>query len=374
MTSDGTWTYTWEHGRELATMSNGGATWRNTYNADGLRTRRTNLLTVYNYIYNGSSLSQMTVSRTLGSNTATTLYFTYDASGTPMSVTYNGTNYYYATNIQGDVTAILDTSGTAVVEYTYDAWGKILTTTGSMASTLGKHNPLRYRGYVYDTETGLYYLQSRYYDPKVGRFLNADAFTSTGQGLLGNNMFTYCQNNPVNLVDPSGDFPWGVVLPIAIPALINGVTRGISAWITSGSIRDAGIEFLIGLADGALSSFSTWFGYIIAAFDTAKTITEFKSNGASDLEAITAGGVSLLGGMGFGSTGDKIVDYFVDAIFGFGKSLSIDGSIEAWKRNIQDNQIVFSPTSNSIPSSIRNTGRNSGSGGSSAVCYIAFSY
>lgn len=110
MLSDGTWTYTWEHGRELATMSNGTTTGTFAYNADGLRTRRTNGSTTYNYIYNGSSLSQMTV-------VSNTLYFAYDASGTPMSVTYNGTNYYSATNIQGDVTAILNISGTAVVQY-----------------------------------------------------------------------------------------------------------------------------------------------------------------------------------------------------------------------------------------------------------------
>ena len=187
-------------------------------------------------------------------------------------------------------------------------------------------------------------------------------------------MFAYCRNNPVNYSDPSGSIPWGIILPVVIPGLINGLTRGISTWITSGSIRDAGKEFGIGFADGALSSFSKWFGYIIAAFDTIKIITEFKSNGASDLEAITAGGISLLGGIAFGSTGDKIVDYVIDVIFGFGKSLSVDGTIEAWKRNIQDNQIVFSPTGNSVPSTIRNTGRNGGVGGSGVTCYIAFSY
>lgn len=74
------------------------------------------------------------------------------------------------------------------MEYTYDAWGNLLSTTGGMALTLGAYNPLRYRGYVYDTETGFYYLQSRYYDPELGRFLNADVLVSTGQGLLGNNM------------------------------------------------------------------------------------------------------------------------------------------------------------------------------------------
>ena len=129
-----------------------------------------------------------------------TLYFAND------TVTYNGTTYYYVKNLQGDIVAILDSSGTAVVEYTYNAWGVLLSTTGSMASTLGVHNPLRYRGYIYDPETALYYLQSRYYDPDVGRFINADAFASTGQGILGNNMFAYCRNNPVSRIDPSGTY------------------------------------------------------------------------------------------------------------------------------------------------------------------------
>ena len=198
MASDGTWSYTWEHGRELASMTGGGTTWSFTYDADGMRTARTNGSTTYSYVYNGGSLSSMTV----GGNT---LYFSYDASGTPLSVTYNGTEYYYATNLQGDVVAILDDDGDAVVSYTYDAWGRPLTTTGDLSSTLGTHNPLRYRGYVYDHETSLYYLQSRYYNPTIGRFLNADAFASTGQGLLGNNMFAYCMNNPTNGCDPCGN-------------------------------------------------------------------------------------------------------------------------------------------------------------------------
>ena len=210
--SDGVWAYTWEHGRELAAMSNGSTTWTNTYNADGLRTRRTNGSTTYNYIYNGGSLTQMTV----GSDT---LYFAYDVSGTPMSVTYNGTNYYYATNLQGDVTAILNTSGTAVVQYTYDAWGSPLSITGTMAETLGVVNPLRYRGYVFDSETQFYYLQSRYYDPELGRFLNADAYASTGQGILGNNMFAYCNNNPICRIDPSGDL-WAEIIVAAIMCIV----------------------------------------------------------------------------------------------------------------------------------------------------------
>ena len=138
---------------------------------------------------------------TVGENT---LYFSYNAAGTPMSVKYGSEEYFYTTNIQGDVTGIVNSNGVTVVTYTYDAWGRQLSCTGSMAGTLGVINPLRYRGYVYDQESGLYYLQSRYYDPNLGRFINADGLISTGQGLLGNNMFAYCGNNPVMRIDPSG--------------------------------------------------------------------------------------------------------------------------------------------------------------------------
>ena len=136
--------------------------------------------------------------------TTETLNFTYDASGTPMSVKYDNTTYYYVVNIQGDIMAILNTSGTAVVEYTYDAWGKQYSTNGTLADTLGEVNPLTYRGYVYDHDSGYYYLQSRYYDPEMGRFINGDSYASTGLGILACNMFAYCGNNPCIHIDPTG--------------------------------------------------------------------------------------------------------------------------------------------------------------------------
>lgn len=205
-TNDGTWAYTWMQGRQLSRMkqlSNSSNDWYFTYNADGMRTKRVCGSTVYTYVYNGSQLAQMTYNDIV-------LDFTYDAGGRPATVVYDDDVYYYVLNLQGDVMAILNSSGTAVVQYTYDAWGKLLSTTGSMASTLGLYNPLRYRGYVYDTELGLYYLQSRYYNPTWGRFINADALVSTGQGILGNNMFAYCNNNPVNYADESGCVPQAV--------------------------------------------------------------------------------------------------------------------------------------------------------------------
>ena len=106
-------------------------------------------------------------------NGTTTWTYSYDANGKPIAVNYSGSNYYYALNLQGDVVAILNNSGVAVVQYTYDAWGRHLSISGTMASTLGQYNPFRYRGYIYDSETGLYYLQSRYYNPTMTVILSA---------------------------------------------------------------------------------------------------------------------------------------------------------------------------------------------------------
>lgn len=169
-------------------------------NANGMRTSRTNGTTTYNYVYDGSLLKELTVG-------ANTLRFTYDASGTPLTVTFNGITYYYVTNLQGDVTAILTQARNPVVNYTYDAWGNILTFSGSLATTLGRYNPLTYWGYVYDQETGLYYLQSRYYDPEIGRWINVDSQLNTSLGMLGYNMFAYCLNNPSNMADFGGNKP-----------------------------------------------------------------------------------------------------------------------------------------------------------------------
>ena len=92
----------------------------------------------------------------------------------------------------------------ACVSHTYDAWGNILSITGGLASTVGQINPFRYRGYYYDSETDLYYLNSRYYDAEVGRFINADGIVGANGGLQGYNMFSYCNNSPVMFYDPSG--------------------------------------------------------------------------------------------------------------------------------------------------------------------------
>ena len=182
-------------------------TWNFTYNSDGMRIGRADDLYEFSYIYNGSQLTQMT-------SYGFTLCFTYDASGKPMTVTLDGTLYYYVTNLQGDVVGILDANGNQVATYTYDAWGNF---TVESYDTIASFNPLTYRGYVYDYETELYYLQSRYYDPEVGRFINADNYPSNGQGLLSSNMFIYCLNNPTIMVDQNGEYP--TVMPFVTDGL-----------------------------------------------------------------------------------------------------------------------------------------------------------
>lgn len=156
---------------------------------------------IHQYIYAGGKLLRETIS---DGTTTKTLDFTYDNVGMPYTLIYNdGTTtatYYYITNLQGDVMYLVDASGNEVAAYDYDPYGKIISATGDLAEI----NPLRYRGYYYDTETGFYYLQSRYYDPEISRFINADSYASTGQGLIGCNMFVYCKNNPVNRIDPDG--------------------------------------------------------------------------------------------------------------------------------------------------------------------------
>ena len=125
-----------------------------------------------------------------------------------------GTRYYYVKNLQGDITMLVDENGSVAARYTYDHQGAVVSVlrgNGAPATDpyhIANLNPLRYRGYVYDTDSGLYYLQSRYYDPDTGRFINADVYCDTGNSVLSTNMFAYCENNPVNFVDPSGTDAW----------------------------------------------------------------------------------------------------------------------------------------------------------------------
>ena len=208
--NDGTWTYTWQAGRQLKQMSAEGTSVSFKYDHNGMRVQKVVEQSWYpeitNYTYHGKILTHMMVDYTDFDEVAhqDKLHFYYDAQSRPAKVSYNGAIYTYAHNLQGDVVGLLDSSGTLVVEYKYDAWGKLLSTTGTLADTLGKRNPFRYRGYVYDEETELYYLQNRYYRFVWIRFINADSNVDRRKIISILNQFAYCSNNPIMYRDPSG--------------------------------------------------------------------------------------------------------------------------------------------------------------------------
>ena len=194
-------TFTWTQGRRLATAKVGSTNISYTYDMAGVRSSKTVGSTKYDF----TTLSGLVTRQTGGGKT---IDFVYDENNQPLAMKYNNTLYYYVLNAQGDVVRIVNSSRSVVASYTYDPWGKIISSSGTLADI----NPLRYRGYYYDSETGFYYLQSRYYDPEIGRFINADSYASTDMvGLLSTNMFSYCENNPVMRVDPTGELFWDIL-------------------------------------------------------------------------------------------------------------------------------------------------------------------
>ena len=214
--------FTWSAGRQLEKCEHSFYEYSidYKYNADGLRTQKhfaddlNYLQTTYDYIWADGKL----VSQTDGTNV---LYFLYDSNDSPIGFVLNdAATYLYIKNFQGDITGIANENGAIIVNYTYDEWGRKLSITGSGANTVGELNPLRYRGYYYDAETGYYYLQSRYYNPNWGRFINADVYCNTGIGVIATNMFTYCDNNPINYIDPDGFFKrkWHLEVTLEIAA------------------------------------------------------------------------------------------------------------------------------------------------------------
>ena len=206
--------YTWV-GRQLKSVSqvgnpSVGATY--SYNSDGQRIGKNITLDGgevydYDYYYNGDILAgyRLVITKSDGSSTTHNVAFMYDENGEAFGFNYNGNDYYYVRNAQNDVIFISNSDNTGVVMYQYDAWGNMTacydTSDDGMLSIV---NPYAYRGYFYEIETNTYFLKSRYYNPELCRFISADGYVQTGQGLLDKNLFAYCGNNPVNRVDETG--------------------------------------------------------------------------------------------------------------------------------------------------------------------------
>ena len=185
---------TWTMGRQLASFGDISYT----YNDFGIRTQKTVDGVTTEFFNDGYNIVEQT-------DGTTTLHFYYDSTKKIVGFKYNNSDYIYVKNSMDDIIGITDTTGNLVAKYTYDAWGKIISVTGSNIA-IGELNPFRYRSYYYDSDIQMYYLQSRYYDPEIGRFINLDKvkYINSEENLVNSNAFLYCKNNPINYKDAYG--------------------------------------------------------------------------------------------------------------------------------------------------------------------------
>lgn len=253
------------------------------------------------------------------------------------------TLYYYVLNAQGDVIALLNANGTLAASYNYGAWGNYSVHGADGKKTtdatfIGHINPLRYRGYYYDRETRLYYLQSRYYDFANCRFINADTFATTdANGFLSANMFAYCENNPIMRLDPDGSSPLSLVINTLVGAGVAAASAAINANIAGSPISTGDLikAAAVGAVSGFLSSVSpvqdmtAAFGATVSAVVTfAGAMNSGSSIGEAALSSVVAATStyvsSKLGASAFGSAVGKSVDVG-KGIIGLYTSASMEG-------------------------------------------------
>ena len=253
--SDGKYTYSWTKGSLLAKVTGDGLEAAYTYDASGIRTSKT---------VNGVKTEYLTAGGSILAEKKNGKWqqYLYDGSGQLMAIRYKGADYYYIRDGLMCITGLVDANGGAVVNYRYDSWGKLISITGSMADTLGKDNPYRYKGYYYDDETGMYYISVRYYNPEIARFINTDTedILDISSHLYDKNLYAYCDNNPIMRKDTGGEF-WTIAAGALIGAVISagiefGMELAFDGKIDAGSI---GLAALSGAAGGALAA--TGFGY-----------------------------------------------------------------------------------------------------------------
>ena len=234
------------------------------YDDNGIRTSKTVNGVTHTYYLNGSQIVSEKWSDKL-------LVYLYDVSGSPIGMLFRKDSYgldvwdeyFFEKNLQGDIVSVYNSAGNEVVHYTYkDAWGNHSAGYTNISSNEGaQYNPFRYRGYYYDTDLEMYYLQSRYYDAKICRFISPDTtdiLTATPMALTDKNLFAYCDNNPVMRVDGDGEF-WNYVIGGVVGALVGGV----AAALDGGNIADIIIGSLAGAASGLVAA--TGWGVIAQA-------------------------------------------------------------------------------------------------------------
>ena len=243
----GKYTYSWTKGSLLEKVTGDGLEAVYTYDASGIRTsKKVNGTTTEYLTAGGSVLSEK--------KNGVWQHYLYDGSGQLMAIRYKGADYYYIRDGLMTITGLVDANGAAVVNYRYDSWGRLLGITGSLAETLGKDNPYRFKGYYYDEETGMYYLKSRYYQPEICRFISADDISimlDNPMSLWDKNLYVYGDNDPVNKKDDDGEIAQFVAMGI-----IGAVTNvGISFIASKVTGQDYGWkDAVVDAAVGALSA------------------------------------------------------------------------------------------------------------------------
>lgn len=285
------YTFTWQNGRQLASTNVGGVTYNYQYDAGGIRTRKTNFDGGYTEYYVVEGLAVAEDRFRANGTKQYTLRYLYDESNSPVGfgIRYATSSsywqyYYFGKNIQGDVIALYRSDynsssqsyyPTLVATYSYDPWGTptgIYDASGNAISqtayNVAAYNPFRYRGYRYDGDTRLYYLQSRYYDPAVGRFINADGpnfalVNPYSDGITDKNYFAYCDNNPVMRKDDGGE----LFKEIAIGAVVGGIAGAFWGGLTAAATGD---NIAKGVVSGAISGAVS--GGVSAAAVEIKTI------------------------------------------------------------------------------------------------------
>ena len=284
------------NGRRLESISAGGTDLISyKYNIDGQRISKTYDGVTTEYFYNGDILA----GQKKGDDV---IVFMYDNNGDIFGFTYNGTPYYYVKNAQNDVVMVLNCNDRTAVVYQYDAWGNITDVYDSTTQRVSNINPITYRSYYYDIEMGVYYLNSRYYVPIICRFLSADSYVQTGQGVLSNNMFAYCMNNPVNMGDSTGTWPKWLSGALNI---VSGVTQmalgsalgAFTSWTGVGAVA-AGFLMINGAATVAQG-----IGQIVNDVSKSNVLRE---------DNIVRTSVKNIGGTIGGDTGAKIAGGIYD--------------------------------------------------------------
>ena len=341
------YTFTWENGRRLKTATVGSNTLSFTYNHDGIRTSKTVNGVVHNYTVSGSLI----LTEEWGTNL---VVYLYDANGAPIGMRYRTNSmaegvfytFWFDKNLQGDVVAVYNETGTKVLSYTYDAWGNKTTTVHNNSGTnsYAQYNAITYRGYYFDSETSLYYVSNRYYDPAIGRFINADAFVATGQGMLGQNMFAYCGNNPVARVDLKGEW-WNVV----IGAVVGGLIGAISTAVQGGSKTEILVSAACGAVSGALAA--TGLGGVVGQMAVG-AITSAVDSGYQNYNDYKSGDITL--GEAIGGT---LVDSAVGAAFGAMGAQGTTAFKESTKIANKTNKAIFTLAKKTVHPTVRKTAK-----------------